>query len=679
MKKGFWKKSIGLCLCMVLLAGMFLPSVQAAQQPLLLSQAKTIALANSASYRQIRGKIALKEVSYKQAVKSLELKIRSKTTFRWSPLLSFHFPEPLSLKDSSDATFKPLQMQGEISKLKHDLTDEVFGVYEKVEQAYLKVYTLQEKVAFEERQLEGLKETLHKNKGRLILGLATQNDVKAMEKNVTAAEEKLAQDMKLLERAKTKLGDLLDMDVTTGYIFRNPYVDAEIPRKELDTFIRHTLDNDQSYYEAKMTTQIALWEMDINHGLLSGKFGGKMFLINPYVQQAKNGQKIDTEAFRKQYDKFLYEIDSPWYGSWRIIFFRFPKEWIKGDMDGTRYVEDEPYILYENVLEYQDALAEQKDLAKELEIQVRDSFETLVSARGAYLKLKTQVAETKDQLQKEQILNNMGELTFEEYTEAQDQYESMQIGMREALENYSSLAFSLDRLTCGAVSQYFDEAEAKLQIGQGGNSYIVDEETDDTARYYIRSIIEDNMFEFGIYLPGESDIEVTHFELWVDDYQVGERTEVEKGMRHLTLSLTGEERVFVRLYNDEKLVDDCEIDAQSYEGPLEIKGYEVKKSEEAKKRRIGSYEIKPRSEMGLVEIELKIDAVEDVKYYVIQNDQNTDLISKEPKAITDVFLYLDFLSKDMDFLQIKCYDAAKGEKYTAYFDTAKQSIYTIEE
>ena len=38
MEKSFWKKSIGICLCMVLLAQMFLPSVQAAQQPLLLSQ-----------------------------------------------------------------------------------------------------------------------------------------------------------------------------------------------------------------------------------------------------------------------------------------------------------------------------------------------------------------------------------------------------------------------------------------------------------------------------------------------------------------------------------------------------------------------------------------------------------------------------------------------------------------
>ena len=81
MKKNFWKKSISLFLCTVLLTGMMQP-VQAAEYTLLLSQAKAVALANSDSYRQIKSKIALKEVSYKQAVKSIQLKIKNKTTFR---------------------------------------------------------------------------------------------------------------------------------------------------------------------------------------------------------------------------------------------------------------------------------------------------------------------------------------------------------------------------------------------------------------------------------------------------------------------------------------------------------------------------------------------------------------------------------------------------------------------
>ena len=681
MKKCFLKKGISLFLCTVMLTGTMIAAqpVQAAQYTLLLSHAKTIALANSDSYRQIKSKISLKEVSYKQAVKSIQLKIKNKTTFRWSPLLSFKFPEKLNFEDESSMVYKPAQIQNDITSLKHDLTDEVFRVYESTEQAYVKAYTLQEKVAFEEEQLEGLQNTLAKNKGRLILGLATQADVDAMEKNVTAAEEKLAADMKSFENAKTKLGDLLHMDVTTRYTLVNPYIDAEIPRTKLDDLVQYTLDHDQAYYEAKMATALSMIQLETNYNLIKSQYGSKAGRISPYVQTVMSGGKVDSSAFKTSYDKFLTDIDKPWAGHWRILFIKIPKEWIKGQIDGVRYVEDEPYALYENALEYQDVLTEQQTMAKELETQVRDTFESVVTARSAYLKLKTQVAEAKEQLQKELVLNQLGELTFEEYTESQKQYEEQQVEMLEALETYTSLLYSFDRLTCGAVSKYFKDQGIDLSGSEGGNSYIVDEETIDGARYYITSIVEDNMFEFGVYLPEDFETDVTHYELWVDDYIIGEKTEVEQTLRHLTLTLTGKERVFVRLYNDEEFVDDCEIDATAYQGPLNITGYTITKTEEALKREIGSYEMRSLNDMGLVEITLTIDGVEDVHYYAIQNEAGTNLLTPDAKAITDTFVYLDFLSKDMDFLQIQCYDAGKGEKYVAYFNTLNQTIYTIDE
>jgi len=681
MKKCFLKKGISLFLCTVMLTGTMIAAqpVQAAQYTLLLSHAKTIALANSDSYRQIKSKISLKEVSYKQAVKSIQLKIKNKTTFRWSPLLSFKFPEKLNFEDESSMVYKPAQIQNDITSLKHDLTDEVFRVYESTEQAYVKAYTLQEKVAFEEEQLEGLQNTLAKNKGRLILGLATQADVDAMEKNVTAAEEKLAADMKSFENAKTKLGDLLHMDVTTRYTLVNPYIDAEIPRTKLDDLVQYTMDHDQAYYEAKMATALSMIQLETNYNLIKSQYGSKAGRISPYVQTVMSGGKVDSSAFKTSYDKFLTDIDKPWAGHWRILFIKIPKEWIKGQIDGVRYVEDEPYALYENALEYQDVLTEQQTMAKELETQVRDTFESVVTARSAYLKLKTQVAEAKEQLQKELVLNQLGELTFEEYTESQKQYEEQQVEMLEALETYTSLLYSFDRLTCGAVSKYFKDQGIALSGSEGGNSYIVDEETIDGARYYITSIVEDNMFEFGVYLPEDFETDVTHYELWVDDYIIGEKTEVEQTLRHLTLTLTGKERVFVRLYNDEEFVDDCEIDATAYQGPLNITGYTITKTEEALKREIGSYEMRSLNDMGLVEITLTIDGVEDVHYYAIQNEAGTNLLTPDAKAITDTFVYLDFLSKDMDFLQIQCYDAGKGEKYVAYFNTLNQTIYTIDE
>lgn len=681
MKKGFLRKSVSLLLCTVLFSGSMIAAkpVQAAEYTLLLSQAKAIALANSDSYRQIKSKILLKEVSYKQAVKSVQLKIKNKTTFRWSPLLSFKFPEKLNFEDESSMVYKPTQIQNEITSLKHDLTDEVYSVYESTEQAFLKAYTLQEKVAFEEEQLEELEDTLQKNKGRLLLGLATQSDVDAMEKNVTAAQEKLAADMKSYENAKEKLGDLLHIDVTTRYTFESPFIDAEIPRTQLNSLVEYTLENDQSYYEAKMATKLSMMQLETNYNLVKSQYGSKINFISPYVQTVMSGEKVDSSAFKASYDKFLTEIDKPWQGKYKILFIKIPKEWLKGQIDGVRYIEDEPYALYENALEYQDTLSEQETLAKELESQVKDSFETVVTARSAYLSLKTQVAESGEQLQKEQVLNQLGELTFEEYTESQKQYEEQQMEMLEALETYTSLLFSLDRLTCGAVSKYFSDTEISLQSGSGGSSYIVDEDTIEGARYYITSIVEDNMFEFGIYLPEDFETNVTHYELWVDDYIIGERTEIGKTLRHLTLSLTGKERVFVRLYNGEEFVDDCEIDASAYQGALHITGYQVKKAEEAKKRTIGRYEITTRNDVGLVEINLTIDGVEEVQYYAIRNEEGTQLLTKEKTAITDAFVYLDFLAKDMDSLQIQCCDAGGGEKYIAYFNTLDQSIYTIEE
>ena len=101
MKKLFWKKLI----CMILVVSIFstlfdsVSLFQSAQKTLSLAQAKTIALANSDSYSRIKSKISLKEVSYKQAVKSIQLKIKNKTTFRWSALLSFDLPDKLNFED----------------------------------------------------------------------------------------------------------------------------------------------------------------------------------------------------------------------------------------------------------------------------------------------------------------------------------------------------------------------------------------------------------------------------------------------------------------------------------------------------------------------------------------------------------------------------------------------------
>ena len=82
MKNKWLLRVLSNILLFVVLLGNVYPvqSFQAGSYTLSVTQAKAMALANSDSYNRIKSRISLKEVSYKQAVKSIQLKIKNKTT-----------------------------------------------------------------------------------------------------------------------------------------------------------------------------------------------------------------------------------------------------------------------------------------------------------------------------------------------------------------------------------------------------------------------------------------------------------------------------------------------------------------------------------------------------------------------------------------------------------------------
>ena len=142
---------------------------EAAEKTLSIGQAKVLALNNSTACMLTQSKISLKEVSYKQAVKALQLKRKNKTTFRWSPALDFKFPEALNMSEESEFIYKPMQLQSEITELKHKLLDLKFEVYEEVSNLFVSVFSYQEIIAFQEEQLVSLEKSLKKNQARFVL------------------------------------------------------------------------------------------------------------------------------------------------------------------------------------------------------------------------------------------------------------------------------------------------------------------------------------------------------------------------------------------------------------------------------------------------------------------------------------------------------------------------------
>lgn len=640
--------------------------VQAASRVLTLDMAKKSGLANSADYAKLENELALQEVSLKQAVKSIQAKQKNMATFRWTPLLSFKFPEKPDLSEAYEFQFKPVEIQAKIDTTKHKLTDQKLAVYEEISNLYVNIVALEDTISFNEARLETMEETLAKNRLRLKTGEATQSDIDTMERAAEALRNKLASDKRTLTANKEKLSKAIGMDVTTGYTFENPYVDALITQDQLADLIQYTLDRDQNYYEVSMNATTARISVQTNYKLMSGQYGSKMNMISSYVNQALAGQKVDGKAFKKSYDEFLDAIDSPWWGKKKILFIKIPKEWFKGSLSGIRYVEDEPYALYESSLEYLDAVMEQENTADDLEQQVKDSYNSLVSMRNAYLALVKDVESAGEQLQADRTLNSLGELTYAEYKDSLDSYEDTQNEMFDALATYSQTLYSFDRLTCGGITELLTGVSADLIAGAGGQSY-VEEELAGGAYYYIEPIIQEQQFRLGVSIPDDFDVDVSHFELWCDNIQIGERTEVGKTLRHLALSVDDVEEVKIRLYDGDTFIDDCVIDPNVYSGPLQIiVDYNVIRNESME---LGSYTSEVSSATGLASIELKPNASEQIAYYRLLDAQGNCLISDALIPIGTRLQYPSLILTNLEELTIEFYGEDSALKFTGYFET----------
>lgn len=640
---------------------------KAAANKLSLEQAQRMAIANSETYRKIQNKISLQEIKYATAVKSIKMKQKNMSTFRWTPLLSFKFPEKPTLADEYEWQYKPLQVSCTIQELRHQLADDKIASREKVTQVFVETYICQEKISFYENLLSAAQDTLQRNQIRLASGEAKQSDVDKMQQKVSRLTTDLALQMRTFEGNKNELTKLIGLDVTSNYIFLEPLVDADIPREVLDELVEYTLTHDHEYYDVKLETQLSLQSLNMVKSMMEKKYGSKLNSVQPFIQQALNGEKIDSTAFKMVYNQMLEDIDAPWKGQYRILFFRFPKEWFKGAVDGSRYVEDDPYVLYTQALEYADAVREQRSAEEELVKQVRNDFETIKTAQIAYTDAVRALDELSEDLAKGIQLNRIGSMSYEELSDIQTAYEEQELSKFELLGEYSKLLYAYDRLTCGGITAYLEGTNINMTAAQGGNSFLADE-AKGTAYYYIEYAVEDNLFRLGVSIPEDFSVEITHFELYVNEEKIGDKTEKDKYLEHLGLELDNTESVKLYLYNEDELVEVCEIEPSVYQDTLDITGgYTLVKDTQIKTVATYSYVIDDSTNTVLLTI--KAEKTEPIAYYRLEDKNGNAISGEELLDIDSEFRYLSLLVGDFTDVAAAFYDQSGSLLYKGNFET----------
>ena len=679
MKKScIWKNFISIVLSAALTFGVipvYTVPVQAANKVLKLSTARSLALENSSKYESAEDKVSSKEAARESAIKGLKIKKKNMSTFRWTPLLNFKFPQKPNFAEESQFQFKPLQLSNDIKITEHKKQDVVFDVNLTVNNLFVNIVTCQENLKYNENRLKSLEDGIKHNKARLKQGLATQADIDRQEKKKETLENTIATDRRSLEADLKKLSDTIGLDVTTGYTFEKPYVEAKIDRSSLDALKTYTADRDETYYESAMAATTARILLNTNSSIMRNYYGGDYNIISGYVNQALNGQKVSSKAFKADYKKFLKKIDSYWDGNFYIwiplwLVLAFPKEWLKGDLDGARYIEDDPYTLYQNTLDYISARNDEQAALKALEQSVEDQFNNYISVRNSYESLVKQVDDKEKELKAFAVKNRMGLMTLEEYEDEQNDYEELQNSMLDAMKLYTDTLYSFDRLTCGGVSALLSGTDADLHTAVVGESYVTEERKE--ATYYLNPIIQREMFELSIYIPDDFDVEITDFELWCDNERIGERTPKDKTIRHLALAKDKVDKTMIRLYNGNDFVDDCVIDPSEEKGTLNIRTrMDINKDETGD---VGTYDIEQSNVTGLIKLTLVPLESEEIGAYRILDSEGTPLGNGEVTDIKKSFTHLGLVSTDLKNLKIEFYDKNKALKYTGYFDTTNKKI-----
>ena len=352
-------------------------------------------------------------------------------------------------------------------------------------------------------------------------------------------------------------------------------------------------------------------------------------------------------------------------------------------------------MLYSAALEYESALKDYKNARTELSNSITDGYDNYIETRKAYLTAKEELEELQNKLIYDEALNALGQLSFEEYEGELTEYENARTALKDALSLYSSTLYQYDRTTCGGASSFFTEESISTQVGNAGlgtpeeDSGNIDDDlsklditVEKGAIYSIRPVVDGEEFMLYIDIPDDFEYNITHFELWSDNRQIGTTTPKGEAIKHLTITVKEVSSVFIRLYDNDTFIDDCSIDPEVSVGPLNIKKASLPEAEDESKV-IGSYTVEEDTNTDMIKLRFTFDtkAVEKnfalgsaVKYYNLSVEQNLFLFSNDLVPQDQPFSYMSFIKNDLGKLTIRMFAEDGSYIGGADFDTKTKKL-----
>lgn len=649
---------IALTLCM---SGV--PAMAAGVSTLKSEDVCALALARSEDYKSTSRQLSEKYAEYSSAVKSAALKGNNTDTFNFSMMASTSVPDTAKLTDDFEATFKPVSLKLEISALQHTLNNICYSTRADAMTLYDGLYEKQELLELKQDELAACEERLARKKAGVYAGLSTEGNVDDAQKKADELTSSIASDADAMLTDEKKLGDMIGLDITTGYKFEDPYDSTEFTRQDAETLKTRALQYDDDLYETKLDAESCRLAMNTDYSLMFSQYGDAVTPMKTYIEQVLDGDTPDASAMSAANDEMEKTIEAPYDGTVKVLSVKVSKEFMKGSTSGIKYIEDDPDVLINSINDYQAAAEKVSEAEKTLEDKVSDAYSDLADKRRAYtdaVKAETKASNSYVRGNDMKKTGSIEEVDFEALEDACSQAKKARIT---AAAEYMKSVRKFDLITAGGVEYLAADRNEDDNITT---------KTADGASYYFRSLVADDSFEFGVYIPDDFAADISSYELWCGDEQIGERTDIKDTIVHMNLTTGNSDNVFVRFYDGNDFVDDCSVNPSEESGSLTVRyGYTVSANNSTS---IGSFTYRNNAAAHITTISFDLNGDQKARTYVLRDGQGRELLSGKKTDVSDSFSYLNLASGSIDTLQAVFYDKLGNEMFTAHLNTKNMSV-----
>ncbi len=507
-----------------------------------------------------------KEIELKQAKDAIKDIRKKESTVKFSLLFNIELPSKHGMPKEIELIMKVPKIQNEITVLQKQENYERLKNKQKAESAFYDVLLENYNTNYATDRIADSSVTLKDITRKYQTGDGKKEDVDYVQNQIDGFKTKQKSSILNLNNKKKSLGNIINLDVTAGYDFQEYFPETNITRDMLPQIIEYSKQNDFELFKKTQARKLAEKNAYEILQIYKSKYSKYIGDIESYINSHKDTE-IDYEDFIKKYNYTLYQIDSPWYGSYviNLLFFKIyiPKEWFKWYYSGTRYMEDQKYALFVALAEKDKAVKAEKDAITSLENSIYDAYNNLKQMESSYKSVSEEMEKIKIDYEQKKQKNKMGLLSFSSLESVKDSFYEKQSSAYEMKMSYAKALSSFNLTTSGYIDKLLSGGSFSSSELESGTTFA------DKATWYIKNPLTEYNFEFGVNIPEEYG--VNYYQLFYDNQPIGDMTATDKPIIHSPLTYNDTSLLEVRLYKDGKLKYTASFDAGQYDGELDVK------------------------------------------------------------------------------------------------------------